>query len=97
MNEKIYDEKIAPLLMEAGRLCEQHGLGFVAGVEYGPGEYGSTATFPTGASLAMRMAVWALECNGNFDLFVIKLRKWQGDRPHGSAVLRLIEGMEAKS
>lgn len=91
MNEKFYDEQIAPLLAEVGRLCESRGFSFVAGVEYEPGQIGSTRVWEEYPSLPIVMLWWSIVCNGNFDLFVMKLLSWQGDRPHNSAVLRLLQ------
>jgi hypothetical protein len=43
MSEAIYDEQIAPLLMQAGKLCEQNGLAMVAVVEYDKEARGESA------------------------------------------------------
>ncbi|SOE35247.1 hypothetical protein [Delftia acidovorans] len=55
MTEAIYDEQIAPLLRQAGKLCEQHGLAMVAVVEYDKEARGETRLLPDGAGLAMHM------------------------------------------
>lgn len=91
MNEKFYDEEIAPLLAEVGRLCESRGFAFVAGVEYEPGEMGSTRTWKEYPSLPILMLWWSIVCKGNFDQFVMKVKQWQGDRPHNSVFLRLMD------
>ena len=95
MSEKIYDEQIAPLLQKAGKICEKHGMPFVASVEYEPQQGGTTAFVPPGTSLAIRMAHWSIQSNGNFDWFVIKMRQWAGERPHNSIFMRMIEQKES--
>lgn len=73
MSEAIYDEQIAPLLMQAGRICEQHGLAMVAVVEYENGRRGEARLLPDGAGLAMRMLSMLAANGANVDGFLIGL------------------------
>lgn len=54
--EKLYDEKIAPELLRLGKLCQDNGLSFVAGVEWEPDQVGRTACLTAEAGDGMRMA-----------------------------------------
>lgn len=76
MSEAIYDEQIAPLLMQAGRLCEQHGLAMVAVVEYGKEERGETRLLPDGAGLAMHMLSMLAASGNNIDSYLLKVIKF---------------------
>lgn len=73
MSEAIYDEQIAPLLMQAGQICEQHGLAMVAVVEYGKEARGETRLLPDGSGLAMHMLSMLAASGNNIDSFLIKL------------------------
>ena len=73
--ERFYDEEIAPKLMELAKACEARGLGFVAVVEWQPGDCGHTATLPAGAGPAIRMAELAGRSRGNVDAFMIAVGK----------------------
>ncbi|WP_126312494.1 hypothetical protein [Delftia acidovorans] len=73
MSEAIYDEQIAPLLMQAGKLCEQHGLAMVAVVEYGKEQRGTTRLVPDGAGLAMHMLSMLAASGNNIDSYLLKV------------------------
>lgn len=73
MSEAIYDEQIAPLLMQAGKLCEQHGLAMVAVVEYGKELRGETRLLPEGSGLAMHMLSMLAASGNNIDSYLIKV------------------------
>jgi hypothetical protein len=81
MSEAIYDEKIAPLLMQAGKLCEEHGLAMVAVVEYEPGKRGETRVLPDGGGLAMTMLSLLAKAGENVDSYMIWLTRYA--REHG--------------
>lgn len=76
MSEAIYDAEIAPKLAEIGKLCEAHGLPFVAGVEYAPGEVGETRYLPNDDGYAMLLASCALRSKGNIDSLVIAFGRY---------------------
>ena len=73
MSEAIYDEQIAPLLLQAGQICEQHGMAMVATVEYGKEQRGETRLLPDGSGLAMHMLSMLTASGNNIDSFLIKL------------------------
>jgi hypothetical protein len=81
MSEAIYDEKIAPLLMQAGKLCEEHGLAMVAVVEYEPGKRGETRMLPDGSGLAMKMLSMLAMAGENVDGYMIGLTRYA--KKHG--------------
>lgn len=73
MSEAIYDEQIAPLLRQAGKLCEQHGLAMVAVVEYDKEARGETRLLPEGAGLAMHMLSMLAASGNNIDSYLLKV------------------------
>ncbi len=85
--ERIYDEKIAPLLMEAGKIAEQNGLAFVTFCEWSPGECGSTATLPKGPSASAKIAFYAAKCNGNADSLIMAIMRDAREHGHSSICL----------
>lgn len=90
--EEIYDKEIAPLLLQAAKLCETHGIALVAHVEFEPDKFGLTASPTVNFSLSTLMVLWAAQSKANLDLFMIKVRRWNNGRPHNSMVLRILEG-----
>lgn len=88
--EQAYDDLIAPKLLEVARLCHDHGMPFVAQVEYGPGDYGMTADLPARAerSLPMDWMYVAGRCRGNVDALIMHLVGQAKERGHGSAYLK---------
>lgn len=88
--ERIYDEQIAPLLMQAGKIAEAHGMAIVAQVEYEPGEFGLTACLPDGTGYAMRMLHWAALAKRNFDSFMFAVMRHAREHGHTSSVLAIL-------
>ena len=76
MSEAIYDEQIAPLLLQAGKLCAAHSLAFVAVVEYGKEERGETHLLPDGSGLAMHMLSMLAASGNNVDRFLLAVIKF---------------------
>lgn len=76
MSEAIYDEKIAPLLAEASRICHEHDLPMLAVVEYEPGNFGETACQTPQQHMAVSMAHMASRCRGNLDSLVISILRF---------------------
>ncbi len=77
MSEKIYDEQIAPKLLEVANLCNEHGLAMVATVEYEKGERGTTRmNVGPKASAAMYLLSVAAATGNNFDGLVLRMIKW---------------------
>jgi hypothetical protein len=91
MSEAIYNEQIAPKLAEIGRLCEQHGMSFVAAVEYQPGSLGETRVLAGEVTFAPLLVSMAIQACGNVDKLM--LNAWEYARAHGhtSVVLSVLD------
>lgn len=88
--EKIYDELIAPLLLQAGKIAQEHGIPIVAQCEYAPDEFGLTANIGKSASAAMKILYFAAMCKGNVDRLYLSIKnEWPKDS--SSMVLSLME------
>ena len=83
MSEQLYDEEIAPVLLELSRKCEARGVSFIAVVEYERGARGRTSTISDGAGLEMRMLDFCARTAPNIDGYVISLIRYC--REHGIA------------
>lgn len=88
MTEQVYDEQIAPKLIELARVCHEHGMPFLATVEYAPGDYGTTADLPADRSLLMDWAYVATRSRGNADTLIGYLVDQAQKRGHGSVYLK---------
>jgi hypothetical protein len=93
--ENVYDEEIAPLLLEVGRMCEAHGFSFLAMVEWHPGETGITHTMQAGSGAAIRLADMAALSRGNFDSLTYAAMRYGKEHGHNSIVLSILERQEA--
>ena len=87
MSEKVYDEYIAPKLMEIGTLCKQLGLPLVAQVEYAAGDFGLTRYVPEGAALPMKLMDMAAVGGGNVDSLFIAIERHARKHGHSSIYL----------
>lgn len=76
MSEKLYDEVIAPKIMEVCKLCEQNGIPFVGLCEFERGEHGRTEYLPDSASLEMHIAAYAARCHANVDALMIAITRY---------------------
>lgn len=76
MSEKIYDEEIAPMLMQVGKRCEDLGLSMVAVVEYEYDKRGTTRTIAEDAGLAMRIVSMAASAGQNVDSLMIGILRY---------------------
>ncbi len=94
--EAVYDEEIAPLLMQAAKLCEQHGLPIVAVVWYSDIGHGRTTVCPDGAPPGsmpgFTLVNAAAQCEGNLDRLVIGLSRSVPKDRNNSAVLAMLRG-----
>jgi len=98
--EQIYDEQIAPILLEAGKIAKEHGIDFLACVDIASEDqpYGTAETrfIDMGkAHAAMRLVEFAILAKGNVDSLMIGLAKDQRGKPHNSMVLTMLERMDA--
>lgn len=89
--EAVYDAEIAPLLLKAGKIAEEHGMALVCFAEWEPGETGSTHTLPENPSAAARIAYYAAQCQGNIDSLIMTLQKDGKRYGHGSLMLTVLE------
>jgi len=76
MSEQFYDEEIAPALLALADKAKEHGMTFVARVEWAPGEGGSTfgGDFSS-AGIAQVMTALSARSNGNVDGVLLELIK----------------------
>lgn len=76
MSEKIYDEMVAPLLLQAAEICQEHKMPIVCAVEYAKGELGKTYYDGDDPSLAMVMIRNCAEAENNIDGFILAIKKY---------------------
>ena len=69
--EAFYDKHIAPEILRLGKLCQDNGLSFLAGVTWTPTDIGRTACLTADAGEAIRRANEALK--GNFGVGMIAM------------------------
>jgi len=91
--EEIYDEKIAPILLELSRICTEFEIPFCAAVEFDGGESGqgvgksfSKVDFTEGG-VDMAMIYLAMRARGNLDAFMINVSKLPHAEGHNSMAL----------
>jgi hypothetical protein len=89
--EALYDSEIAPVLMELARKCEGNGLSFLAMVEWSPGENGRTVSVRAGAGIALKMALWAMQAQGNADALIMAMQQDGREHGHNSVCLAILE------
>ena len=85
--EAFYDREIAPALLDLGRHCMEHGLNFLAVVEWSPGEQGRTGFIGPDAGLGICLAEVAARANGNVDSLIIAIMKHATKHGHSSLCL----------
>jgi hypothetical protein len=74
--EEIYDEEIAPRLLEIGKICEANGIPFLALAEYSPGNVGRTELQTKDECLEMIMVRHCAKTAPNVDGYILGLAKW---------------------
>lgn len=85
--EAVYDEKIAPRLLDLAKECERLGLSFLAVAEYRPGYLGRTVSLHPGSSFGIRLCIAAAEANGNVDALLRAIERYAVKHGHSSAYL----------
>ncbi|MBW2672247.1 MAG: hypothetical protein JRD89_02375 [Deltaproteobacteria bacterium] len=90
MSEKLYDEKIAPKLLEIAELCEEAGLPMLATVWYDGKGSGTTRVFPAEPNPSFTLAYAAQQCHGNLDKLCFAIARQVPDEHNGSIVLRMM-------
>ncbi|KTT68248.1 hypothetical protein [Sphingomonas sanguinis] len=88
MSEQIYDDIVAPMLLEVMKVCHEHGMPIVATVEYAPGDFGTSADLPANRSLPMDWSYVGARSNGNADVLIGHLVDQAKKRGHGSVFLK---------
>jgi hypothetical protein len=100
--EKLYDEEIAPKLLELCKLAQKHGMSFVACVEYDPTNagYGRTewqAPDEGGKlSAAQRLVHWAARSEGNIDRLMMAVDRHGREHGHSSIYLQMAGNKNVK-
>lgn len=87
MSEAIYDEKIAPALLDLLKICAANGMQMVASVEYEPGESGTSIQFDGKQSLPMDFGLVALRSHGNVDSLISWIISYAREHGHSSIYL----------
>lgn len=100
MSEKIYDEQIAPKLLEVAEICKSIGLPFAAIVEFDLDEHNTAVTvapMPDGAGAAMRIVAYAMRAQGNVDALIMALQKDGAKHGHSSLALTILSNHEQEN
>jgi hypothetical protein len=85
--EALYDDQIAPLLAQAGRLAEANGMSMTCVVEFNPGKTGETHTLAEGHDYKVGLAYVAIACHGNVDALFLAVSKHARQHGHSSLYL----------
>ncbi|WP_336958677.1 hypothetical protein [Sphingobium aquiterrae] len=88
--EKFYDDEIAPALLALSKRCNEAGLSFLAGVEWAPGESGTTVHFVPEHGGQLDRAYVALRAGNNVDSLIMHIMKQAGQTGHSSMCLTLL-------
>lgn len=88
--EELYDQQVAPKLLELSKLCSGLGLPFVAAVEYAPYCIGRTVTLPVDSGIAILMVDLAAQAHGNADVLIMGMMRYSQMHGHQSACLRIL-------
>lgn len=94
-NEKIYDQELAPLLMQVGKRCQELGISFIACVEYDAKNQGIGRTefmMPDEKgklSASQRLTHWAARAKGNIDALFIICDRHGKKHGHSSVYLQM--------
>ena len=76
MTEKLYDDIIAPKLLEIGEICVKNNIPFLAVVEYASSMIGKTQLQTKDECLEMVMIRHCAKTAPNLDGYVLGLMKW---------------------
>ena len=92
MSERLYDDEIAPKLLEAAQLCKKAGIPMLATVWFDGENSGTTQVFPNNPNPSFTLAYQAHQCKGNIDALCIGLARQVKPENDGSIVLRMLRG-----
>jgi len=87
--ERWYDKHVAPKLREIAKEAHDHGLSFLAVVEWEPGETGRTAYMQENTGLAIKMANVAAQTKGNVDSLWMWVQRYAREHGHRSLFLHI--------
>lgn len=90
MSEELYDQEIAPKLLEIAKICKKAGLPMLATVWFDGEDSGTTRVFPTESNPSFTLAFAAHQCKGNIDKLCIGLARTVAEEDDGSIVLRML-------
>lgn len=90
-NEKLYDDVIAPKLLEVSRLCKDAGMPMLATVWFDGESSGTTRTLPSEPHPPFTLAHAANRCGGNIDRLCMALAREVPDGAEQSVVLMLLK------
>lgn len=90
--EALYDEQIAPLLAQAGKIAYDHDIALAAFCQWGPSDSGRTLSRGPRTSewLASKLVRYAILADGNADALIIALMREARKRGHGSVALSVL-------
>ena len=74
--EQIYDEEIAPALMQIAEKIKALGMSMVAVVEYAPNERGDTTVMGGVSGLEMHMVYMCAKTVPNVDSYILNLKRF---------------------
>lgn len=91
MKEKIYDEKILPLMSQIIAICKEHQIAMHATFSFGDKNY-CTTHLPDVNDPTMRMMRYTAFSHGNADTLISSLMKDGKKYGHSSGYLKILEG-----
>lgn len=74
--EKLYDEKVAPKLLELATMCKELNMSFVGVVEYEKGDRGTTAFLKEDCGMSMIMLNHCSETGACIDTYILDMIKY---------------------
>ena len=80
MSEKVYDNEIAPKLLEIAKMCETEGIPFLAIVEWTPGKIGRTELQTNNECIEMVMIRRCAKTVPNIDSYIIGLSRYAKEK-----------------
>ena len=75
MSEKLYDDVIAPKLLEVAKLCKEAGIPMLATVWFDGEDSGTTRIVPAEPHPSFTLAHAAHRCRGNIDRLCFALAR----------------------
>ena len=89
--ETIYDEDIAPALLELAKRCEQNGFSLSAICEWEPGKSERTTTHSSDCSFGVRLVTASMQANGNIDALLKAILDYAGKNDLDSDLIQKVK------